>query len=600
MFRLGEFLEEDFRFDSVPRVVPWLEGNISLPEEMAPASPGPFRVRSHPHTAPILECFHPLSGVRSCVFTGGGQDAAKTTTMCLGIAFRVKFSPMPTMIFGPTKEWLGTELSDLRMGPLIRKNPELAMEMPFNSDEFKRMFMKMSGGPISFVGANSDTGLAGGTKGIVAGDEAAKIRKQSKDESEEDHPLDLAEVRMKHFRGQEFFWLSSTPNTPQHKFWEHFEKRDQTHFYYPCPHCGEYFRFEFELSDNKKFEPRPAADEPARPKDYRSVIWSPDALNKDGSWDRPKVLESARYVCPKNGCVWEEKFRVPLLQKFEQRRLNPNAPKEHRSFRAPSFLARGSTLGEMAWKFLDRGKTRDLFTSSLQTFTNSWLALPWEEEDINIQDTHIEALLHPDYEKGEILGDPAYIALTGDAGQRTQHWLATAIMPNEDLYVIDWGTCLDIEDFLGLHERHAWKMKSTGQMVQANGGLTDSAYETDRVYTMCARSNGFWWPVRGSDASYGNWGVASTPTHPSIFLYKYVDKSLKDELYDRRILQKKEPRVFLPRNASAELKHSLSGQKRVKTEHGAAWKRVPHDHWGDDLKEAVLMTQILKANGQLI
>ena len=332
---------------------------------------------------PILETWHPNSGVSKCTVTAGAQ-MLKTTALVLGQCYRIKFRPLPSMLVGPSETWAQRELSEKRMQALINAHAILEREKPFNKDRFKLLSMEMSGATITVVGANSPTALAGSTQGIVAIDEASKIEHTDREDAPEAHPIKNAFERTKDFTGMDFHYMSSTPNSPHHLFWEAYLAGDQTHFYVPCPHCREWFRFEFE---EEKAEGALTPDqagtilEGEMPKGYRSLIWSQDAKLENGLWDREKVIASARYICPHNGCEITDADKPGMVEQYEERRMNEAAPKTERSFRAPSFYAPPIRFGDMAWKFLDRG---DLFNTGLQAFYNSWLALPWERLEVNI------------------------------------------------------------------------------------------------------------------------------------------------------------------------------------------------------------------------
>lgn len=591
-------LREIFRFDAKPAVTEWLEKNIVLPREMSPRTPGPFSTRARPMMRPILECWHPGSGVRNCTVTAGTQ-MLKTTIQVLGVVYRIKYSPLPTLLVGPSEHWAQRELSERRLHPLINQNAVLRREKPYNPDAFKKLSMEMAGAPITIVGANSPTSLAGSTQGIVAIDEASKIEHLEREDAPEAHPIKNAMERTKDFAGIDFHYLSSTPNSPHHLFWETYEAGDQTHFYVPCPHCGNYFRFEFE---EEKAAAALTPDEAgaildgSAPKGYRSVVWSPDARLADGSWSAEKVIESARYICPHNGCEIQDIDKPAMIAAYEERRLNETAPKTDRSFRAPSFYSPTIRFGDMALKFLDRG---DLFNTGLQAFYNSWLALPWERLQVNIKDEDVwqcRAQGDLSYLKGTIPVKPVAISLAADPGQAQTHWSAAVIDGSDNVWLVDWGTVLSIDDLPKLAPQLQWPLKANRETrYRPQIGLCDSGDWTEKVYNMCARSGGFWWPTKGSDASFGGWSKAQVKTHPKLALYTYVDKTAKDDLYDYRIKQKKTPGIFFPTDAGADLIHGHSGQQRSEAGVQSKWKKIAWDHYGDCTKLHVVLSWVLRS-----
>jgi hypothetical protein len=137
-------------------------------------------------------------------------------------------------------------------------------------------------------------------------------------------------------------------------------------------------------------------------------------------------------------------------------------------------------------------------------------------------------------------------------------------------------------------------------MLSPRVGLVDSKYEPERVFKMCVNS---WkgaiqyWPTQGSDATYGTYTEHEVRTHPGLKRYQFVDHTLKNELYDRRIKQLDGPRIFLPGDTDQKLIGQLSGQQRV-TDRGmhrtTRWKRVTWDHLGDCLKQVVLYQYMMR------
>ena len=601
--RVAGSLADDFRFDVAPHVVDWLEGNLVLPRTMSPAMPGPYSTRRQPTSRPILECFHPASGVRTLTNVAGAQTA-KTTEGIMGTAYRIVHDPMPMLILGPSEDWLRLEISEKRLMALIDANHILSRMKPPDKSRYRKLAMEMIGGTIAIEGANSPVATAGSTQGIVWIEEAAKIEHQSREDTPEAHPIKLAFERTKAFKGLELHYLSFTPNRSTHIAWQTYEAGSQTHFPVPCPHCGEWFPFEFELRRQDEEDDLEAAlndsQLEAKPDVYRSLIWSPSARDdRTGFWNEDKVRETAIYVCPHNGCEIEERHRTKMIADFETEDRNPEAPKGAKSFRRPSFYGPSITFGDMANEFLKRG---DLYTTGLQNFYNSWLAKPWEKMDRNVKEEHVMACRAEgdlSYLKGVIPDVEGMLAIAGDPGERRTHWVAGVITREEEIWVVDWGTVLGVDDLIPLLGEAKWREKNYPEkgLFGPQIGLVDSGDNTKNVYKMCRRSRGFWWPYKGSDATFGTWSKKPINTEPGLYLYTGIDYELKNELYDRRIYQKRSPRLWLPSNAGPEIISQLSGQQRI-TENGKKrWKKIPNDHYGDCVKQLVFQSWVLRSRG---
>lgn len=596
--RIASFLREDFRFSQAPEVTPWCQENIILPAKMAPASSGPFSIRSRPFMRSILECGHPQSGVRSLTLTAGSQ-VGKTTCCILIIAYRIPHSPLPTLILGNSEDWLRVEISEKRLKALIEENHALRIHKPFDPHKFRTLAMEMSGSFIVFEGINSDTSTSGSTQGIVYVCEAAKVIQHQKEQAPEAHPIKLAFERTKEFRGLELQMMDFTPNTPNHLAWKTYERGTQTHFHVPCPHCGHHFPFEFEVrkaaTQDEDLEDILEAEQDRAVSDtYRSLIWSPDARRADGTWDISRVRETVRYICPKNGCEITDDHKPAMITAYEEVHHNPNATLADRSFRIPSFYAPKVTFGDMAKEFLEKG---DLLTTGLQNYYNSWLALPWSQLAYNITEKHILAL-KGDHARRVLPSKPALLILTADPGEKATHWAVCAVMPNHDLLYIDWGSLISEKQLLSAEFLTSIKyyIAGTNEFLMPKFGLMDSGWNTEECYDLCEKSGGFIWPVKGNEtATTGTWNETKAASRPALKLYAYNDTQLKDEFYGRRIQKKKGPRIIIPHDADFDLLQGLSNQQKDRDT--GRWKRVANDHLGDCGKYALLGSQIARAVG---
>ncbi len=598
--RIAAFMREDFQFSVAPSVTRWCEENIVLPAKMAPASAGPFSIRRRPMMRSILECGHPQSGVRSLTITGGSQTL-KTTCSIMVLAYRIAHSPMPTLILGNSEDWLRVEISEKRLAALIEENTCLRVHKPYDRTKFRSLYMEMSGGPIVFEGINSDTSTSGSTQGIVWICEAAKVKHHDSEQAPEAHPIKLAFERTKEFRGLELQMMDFSPNTPNHLAWKTYERGTQTHFNVPCPHCGHYFPFEFEVrrtgEEDEDLESILEAEQDRAVSDtYRSLIWSPDARRVDGTWDIARVRESARFICPKNGCEISDDHKPGMIEKYEEHHRNASAAMSDRSFRIPSFYAPKVSFGDMAKEFLEKG---DLLSTGLQNFYNSWLGLPWSVLSYNVTEKHILALKGV-YARGVIPSKPALLMLLADPGEKATHWAVIAAMPNGDLFYIDWGSVVAEKELLSPEFLRArqYYLAGTNEKLYPVVGYIDSSWNTEEVYDICQRSGGFLWPVKGDPRAVGTWNETRAASRTmDVRLYTYSDTQLKDEFYGRRIQRKKGPRIVIPVDADFELLHGLSAQQ--KDRQTGLWKRVPQDHLGDCGKYALLGSQIGRAAGLL-
>lgn len=574
----AEELQELFRVNSRPGPVEWVEGNLVVPRKMSPTGAGRVNLEGKPFIRWILDCWDPASGVGTCAVAGAAQ-LFKTFTAVLGMAYRMRFEPLPMLVVGPSRDWVKREIAERRLHPLILENPGLAEMMPADMDRFRLLHMEMRGGDVVLCGANSDTELAGGTFGIVVIEEAAKITQQSSEEAAEAHPIYLAMERTNAFGSAGFRWLSSTPNTPEHVFWKEVEAGDFTLPAVRCPHCGEWFNLEVEED---------------KAKGYRSLICDEGCRGADGVWDKERVLESARYVCPRNGCVIGNEFKRGMLRGMEPDRKHGGAPRDRRSFRVNYLHDPGLSWGEGLWKFFEA--QGDLF--GMQNFRNSKLALPWEELECNVKEEVVNKRRNGCYRRGVVPFEPMALVVTADPGERETHWEVCALMASGELWVVDWGTELSWEQMLRPEwvEGRRYALAGTGEVLRPRVGLIDSGTWTHRIYQFCRESRGgpiVWMPAKGGGAQHGTWAMTTPPEDPRMKLVVYTDRQAKDELYLRRIAMGGAPGVWFPGDADAGLLNGHTGQQLVKTAEGKKWKRIPWDHYGDCTKLGMILGWVL-------
>lgn len=609
MSLIADIVRGDFHFTTDPPVVEWAETNLVLPAAMAPASPGPFSTERRPYMRPILECGHPQSGVRSLTVTGGSQTG-KTTCCMLILAYRIPHAPGPTLVLGNSEDWLRVEISDKRLAALIEANHALRVHKPYDAHNFRKLAMQMSGGFIVFEGINSDTSTSGSTQRLVYICEAAKIIHHERDQAPEAHPIKLAFERTKEFRGLELQMMDFTPNTPNHLAWLTYLRGTQTHFHVPCPHCGHFFPFEFELRKNGELLPEDETEaaleeeqDRATSNDYRSLIWSSDARRTDGSWDLARVRDTVKYVCPKNGCLIHDDDKPGMISKFQTVNHNVNALDSDRSYRIPSFYAPKVSFGDLAKEFLEKG---DLLSTGLQNFYNSWLALPWSIYAFKTGDKHVTNCIAgtdgtgtEKFARGVVPSKPAHLGLYVDPGEKATDWAVWALMPNGDLLCIEWGRIVSEKDIISKDFLAALKfpLAGTHDYLRPINGIIDSGWNTEQIYDICQASAGFLHPSKGDPTSRGTWNVtrAASRTRDQLELYTYSDTALKDELYGRRIQRRRGPRIVFPSDADSHLLTGFTGQ--IKDRQTNRWKEITNDHQGDCCKLALLHSLIMRANG---
>lgn len=593
-----------------PPVVDWLSREIKIPRAMSARASGPFSLHRRRFQADILEAWHPQSGVNEVTIAGAAQDVGKTTMGILGLAYRLKHQFWPTLITSPNAKTTEDKIGQLKLVPLIDENPVLSSLKPADDDKYKRDLLQMTPGPIFLVGANSPTGLASASCGIVMIEEAAKIQHNHHEDAPDAHPIHNAWARSKDFRTTSYFhWMVCSPTSPTHPFWVSVEGGTMSRFHVECPRCREWFPFDF-IGRKEDVEEYGKLIGKELPAEYRSIVWDRTARSAGGEWDMDRVGQTARYICPHNGCVLAETDHAAMLDTVQRRDHNPFAPKRHRSYVIPGLYSAAATFGSFAQEFI---KAQSQLIVALEPFFNSWRATTWEELDRNVKE---DAVLRckSDYPRRTVPGKPIALVLTADPGGiKGTNWAVTAIMPNADLAVIDWGVIGKPEQLLDRTFIQALRYPIAGgtETISPNRGYIDAGYITETIYSICSASRGAFQPMMGANTRTGGWWEREVASHPGMKRIDFCDHTAKLDLYARRIFERVGPKLLLPADAYhgtpgrsgntahlddpqsyAALVAGLSGQKLITVNGAKVWKKIPHDDYGDTIKMALVISWV--------
>jgi phage terminase large subunit GpA-like protein len=231
----------------------------------------------------------------------------------------------------------------------------------------------------------------------------------------------------------------------------------------------------------------------------------------------------------------------------------------------------------------------------LKKFKQKRLAQAWEDQGGGAKDEQVLAV-RGDYRQGFCpVAEPWFVTLCADPGQAQTHWSVAAHTQEGEISVFDYGECLAPEDLLELVGK-AWPTEK-GQ-VFAQAGLVDSGDFTERIYDVCARSEGILFPAKGSGGTFGTWTQTELKERGGLMLYTYVDRAAKVSLYIDRIALLKPPRLSFPADATEDFLRGHMGQRLVPSKTGKIkeWRKVAGDHYGDCTKLHLVAHWILSRN----
>lgn len=529
----------------------WLEDNIYLPREVSPNAPGQLNLTAQPWMREILESVtDPRTKEINLVM---GAQTGKTTILLLSWMILSKFYPNPCLI-GLSTDPLADRLVKRRLLPLIKANPWWGQQLPPENrgQESMVLFPAMT---TFYTGARTADKLASMPASILLLDEVSKWQKGSIKEA---HPYLLVKERVKSFSNH-LIISSSTPAEKDEIFWQEFLHSSQSYYYLPCPHCGQFFKFEFSRDTLK---------------------WQSGSIET--------VQQTAYYACPHCGGKITDKDKVEIMQRGEWRKEKPDHAKGHLGYHLNSLYSPFVTFGEVAVEFV-KAQASIIKSEALRNFTNSWLALPFSEQGQATTDNDVEQIVSPHYFRGEIPSNTAYVVLGGDAGQNASHWIAAAVCLDGTIRVIDWGYLLSYSSSKGGYGYQKLIADKKWGEWQIDIAYLDSGYSTEEIYQEClldlpCKIN----PTKGSTA-LGVWNETKVRTHEDLLLYTYSDYALKMDLSQAI----KAKRVLLPADADQELIKGLQGQQIIITKSGRRqWKELKEDHYNDCLKLCLFSTWV--------
>lgn len=540
--------------------VAWLEANVYLDETVSPNSPGPLSFARQPWARAILRSIHD-PGVRQITIVSAAQ-LGKTLLVQSGYLMLCEFRPQPAAFFFPDDNLAETFVKG-RLKPLIMCNPHFAAKLPPPYVMGMPNTLCMPGMNTFYSGCRSPQKLSSRPIAYIFLDEAAKLVKVKAAEA---HPYLLLKERVKSFPLHKII-ETSTPAAYTDPFWESWTQSSQSHYWVPCPHCGDMFTFEF---------------------NSERVRWTGHTM--------AEVMESARIHCPHCGGPLDDEMRREAMQDGEWRADNAEHEQGHHGYHLNALYSCWKSIGEVAWEYVKACHSL-IKVEALHNFYNSWLALPWEEYKTKVTDEDVRKLINPNLRRGELPADMVYLVVGVDPGQTAHHWVATAVCAGGVLKVVDWGAIGSVDSNKG-RQGLRWLMdtlayKLNGKPYRPDIMYCDAGYNTNAVYDECrAAFPGMINPTKGT-TSPGTWG-RSIVKHCDLDLYTYSDFSLKVELYGQKF---RTGEVMLPIDSDRELLAGLSGQTLLQTQGGGKrWKKVDNDHFGDCLKLGLLSLWVASEN----
>lgn len=490
----------------------------------------------------------------------------KTTFMEAGLQYIIAEDPGPTLLVGQTDDDL-KDWAETRMDYAIRNTPETAALLPEDRHKKRKMQILFPHMSLFLTGAN------------LSGLQSKSMRRVFCDEAWQYRPGMLNEARGRlHDRWNRQFFIMSQAGVKGDDLDKAWEQSDKREFQFPCPSCGTYQPWRWAnvvYSEDEELSPLERAQSARLKCENADCDWT----CPDSPQPRRALAESAQYVATATGLPGHVGFHYNVLC----------------NWRKP--------LWEIVLLWLEaKAAQRVGNLDPLRQFIQKRLAEPWEEDLTDNRTALVgNGYLVSEYAAGQKIEDEAHRFLTVDK-QRDHFWAGIrAWRSNGESRQLWYGR---VETFDGIHDL-ARRYAIPPKLV-----FVDAQYDTDQVYSACARMD--WTALHGSgrdsfpfkkpngDVIHRPFTRFSDAAAPGIGRARYAHWSsdrIKDILHAHRTGQAAAWEI--PDDASAEflkqidaeVKREMKNAKTNQVEY--RWVRVRRDNHAWDCEAMQIVAALM-------
>ncbi|MCX4268506.1 MAG: phage terminase large subunit family protein [Lachnospiraceae bacterium] len=442
------------------------------------AIPGPWRNDKTPYLKEIMDELinYETEEIIFCKCTQvGGSEA-----MLNMLGYVIQQDPSPIMVVYPTDK-LGESTSENRIKPMIKSSPSL--NKLFHEFQSQKLELQFEGMYLTIAGSNSPSSLASKAIKYLFLDEVDKYPGASRKEAD---PISLAKERTKTFANRKIY-MTSTPTFRTGAIWKALETADvEKHYFVPCPHCGEKIELKF-----------------------KQIKW-PAGGEGITAADR---ADQAVYVCQECSSVITDQQKDKILRLGEWRIVRENnSVRKKIGFWLSTLYSPFVRFSDIALEFLNSHEDSE----KLQNFTNSWLAEPWEDTKLKMEE---EMVMERRTELPEFIVPDWARLLTGgvDVQETCLYWTIRAwgnYITSQNIAHGQATSWNDVERMMNL----AYEKQGGGSLV-VSLCLIDSGYDTDSTYDFCVNNSDWAVPVKGSSHVMDNHFKVSKVNKPNSKAY---------------------------------------------------------------------------------
>lgn len=287
-----------------------------------------------------------------------GVQTTGSTAARIALAHWADTSADATLIVYPDERSAKEEIAD-RVAPMFRASPRLRRHLTGRVYDVNSHEIRMRHTSIQIGWAGSPQALASRVFRRVVLDETDKYQRSPREAA----PDDLARHRTTTYMHRRKIFALSTPTTRGgtiSRMWE--SSTDRRHYWCPCPHCGELWRWEWAAV---RWEGRDDAD------DMESLRAQHDELAAG--------VREAWIECSSCGGRTEEHQRMEVVRAgewvSEGHAPGERPPSRKVAYHLHSLISPWRSFAAVAAAFL-AGRMSD----DMQDFYNNWLGLPADDD----------------------------------------------------------------------------------------------------------------------------------------------------------------------------------------------------------------------------
>lgn len=597
---LPDMLARFFAEPSTETGSEWSELNVVLDAKMAPGNAGPYRFALTPHTRFVQDLgdgvWHKPNGeieiVRQITIKKNSQGAWTEAVLNI-IRRRVAVRPCNVLyvIDSITQARL---ISSVRLRPSLENCAATAQAMEEDAPDAEgTLLLNLRDMFIAFAGGGSIGAIANKPIELGVCDEADKIPRITGGHG---HVASEMKARFKSIEGSLFILLSA-PNEAQDVTTQEYELGTCHKYFVPCPHCN---HFQEMVQERVKY------DHCRRP---------------NGTYDKKRVLREAYYECERvgaseNPCPGGKIYdhdKPAMAARGEWRQTNPDAEPGHISFQSSDLfsLFPGASLGLIALDLI-KMHAKPLEKRAIQ---RDRFGLEFRPAKAEIKSEDLLKLIGP-YKRGTIPVESVYVGIGSDYQGEGPKWVKGAWARNGDLYIVDWGDPLGLDDIAKAAAVPVVETRTNRECFLI-GGLLDEGWRQKDVLKFCLRDarennyNEFRFlssKGRGNIQNAGALVVESARTVDGVptIAYHFNDDKFKADLYVGQIKEfdkiktgrVKRARIWFPEDVTPEFLNEMMGESLLPEVNAFGytvlkWKKVGPNHWGDGVKNLNVLWHVV-------